>query len=328
MVSTLRARAKTVLKVTVSVALIGVIVHVIAGKEGLGALMERTRGVDPRWLLVAVLAQLFAVGAGIFRWQLLLSSQHLDLEASWLARTFLVGRFIGAFTPSTTGLDVYRAVAVARRTGAKGPAAAVIVVEKLFGLAALSALTLALLPFGAARFLGQGGVLAAVVLGVACVLGYVLLSRRTIFNGLFQRLPGPLRKKLAGTARVMRAQPLGRPRGLAVFSLGVASHLATAGVFVATAAALGLDVAAVDSLVVGMAIIVATLLPISVGGVGVREGTAVLLLGLVGVSVADATLVGLLGYLTAQPSALLGGLLSLAPGQHAKVPASSATVEA
>lgn len=329
MVATLRSRAKTVLKVTVSLALIGAIVHAIAGKEGLDALLERVRGADPRWLVFAVVAQLLAVAAGVLRWQQLLRSQRLELGTSWLFRTFLVGRFIGAFTPSTAGLDVYRAVAVARRTGAKGPATAVIVVEKLFGLAALSAVAVALLPFGAARFLGRGGVIGALVVGAGCVLAYLLLSRRTIFTRLFERLPSKVRRKLAGSARILRARPLGRARGATVFGLGVASHVATAGVFVATAAALGLDIAVVDTLVVGVAIIVATLLPISVGGVGVREGTAVLLLGLVGVSVADATLVGLLGYLTAQPPALLGGLLSLAPPrgeEHASTPAAAIEV--
>jgi hypothetical protein len=48
-----------------------------------------------------------------------------------------------------------------------------------------------------------------------------------------------------------------------------------------------------------------------VGGIGVREGTAVALLALVGVEAADAALLAFGGYLCAQPPALVGGLLGL-----------------
>jgi hypothetical protein len=83
-------------------------------------------------------------------------------------------------------------------------------------------------------------------------------------------------------------------------------------VFFATARAIGLDASPVTLLIVGNAITLAVLLPVSVGGVGVREGVAVVLLSGVGVTSTDALLVALLGYLTGQVPALLGGGLSLA----------------
>ena len=68
-------------------------------------------------------------------------------------------------------------------------------------------------------------------------------------------------------------------------------------------------------LVVGNAIVIAVLLPLSIGGVGVREGVAVVLLATAGVSSTDAVLVALLGYLTGQVPALLGGgLMAISRG--------------
>ncbi|MCZ7687652.1 MAG: lysylphosphatidylglycerol synthase domain-containing protein [Sandaracinaceae bacterium] len=92
-------------------------------------------------------------------------------------------------------------------------------------------------------------------------------------------------------------------------ALGVISHLALSAVFFATAGALDLSVGAFTLLAVGNAIVIAVLLPVSVGGVGVREGVAVVLLASAGVASSDAVLVALLGYLTGQVPALFGGVL-------------------
>ncbi len=99
-------------------------------------------------------------------------------------------------------------------------------------------------------------------------------------------------------------------------SLGVVSHLATALVFVGTGLALGVEATPLELAIVGNAIVLATLLPVSVGGFGVREATAVALLATVGVSTSDALLVGLLGYLVAQPPALQGGALLASKRAH------------
>ncbi len=82
-------------------------------------------------------------------------------------------------------------------------------------------------------------------------------------------------------------------------------------VFAATGTALGVDASLAELAIVGNAIVLATLLPISVGGFGVREGTAVALLAVVGVPAGEAVFVALLGYLAAQPPALVGGVLQL-----------------
>ena len=118
--------------------------------------------------------------------------------------------------------------------------------------------------------------------------------------------------RLAGLVR-RGAEALGasRPDGpdrARLLGLGLVTHVATTLVFAATGAALGVGVGTVDLMIVGNAIVLATLLPISVGGVGVREGTAVALLAAQGVSTADAALLAFLGYLCAQPPALVGGL--------------------
>lgn len=292
------------LKRTVSLALLVGIAWLIATREGLGDLGARLRTLDAGPMGVAFLLPMVAVSASVTRWGRLLRAEGIALPADWLMRSFLRGRFVGAFTPSTTGLDVYRAVDVGRETGDRAAGGRVVVIEKLYGLISLALLTFALLPLGLHRFFGAAGLSAAAALGVASITLLAWMERRAgrPASGSW------LSRKLAGLTTARRLGAMERAR---LVALGVLGHAATALVFAATGAALGVDASFTELAIVGNAIVLATLLPISVGGFGVREGTAVALLAVVGVPAAEAVLVALLGYLAAQPPALLGGVLQL-----------------
>jgi glycosyltransferase 2 family protein len=57
---------------------------------------------------------------------------------------------------------------------------------------------------------------------------------------------------------------------------------------------LGLELSFALAAISAAVVVVATLIPVSVGGLGIREGGFVLLLGEAGIDAADATLVSLL----------------------------------
>lgn len=315
----MKRRWLPVVKVTVSLGLLAWVVHAATSRDGVGALAERVRGLNPAWLLAAVGLQLLAVLAGVYRWRALLAAQELPLPLPWLVRTFLVGRFVGSFTPSTTGLDLYRTVEVARRTGERGRSAGVIIVEKLVGLLGLALITVALLGLCGTQLLGPGALFGAAGVASLCGVGLAVLRWPGCVRGVTVRLPRRARELLdrvvsAVATRRVGVSVLGRCLGLSFLG-----HLATSGVFVTTALALDLPADPLAVLVVGNAIVVATLLPLSIGGVGVREGVAVMMLATVGVGPTDAALVALLGYLSGQVPALIGGIVSLAPAPQIAV---------
>ncbi|MBJ75239.1 MAG: hypothetical protein CMN31_28560 [Sandaracinus sp.] len=299
-----------VLKRLVTLALLAAVVALIATHEGVADIPRHLAALDPSLLLLALALPALAVLASVRRWQLLLAHEGLELPFPTLLGSFLRGRFVGAFTPSTTGLDLYRLVDVARLTGERAKSARVVLVEKLYGLVALALVTFALLPFGLARFFGPAGLALAGALGLASLAGLALLARPAWLRALARRA-GPLRSRATVLADALATRPPDAGLVLRLMLLGLASHGASAALFVATGLALGVAASPLALLVVGNAIVLATLLPISVGGVGVREGTAVALLALVGVGATPAALVALLGYLAMQPPALVGGLLLL-----------------
>ena len=297
---------RTILKRVVTLGLLVGIGVLIARREGFDAMGAHLRSLSLGGLALALLVPLISVAASVRRWQILLHHEGLELSYGTLLRSFLRGRFVGAFTPSTTGLDLYRIVDVAKRTGRKAASGRAILVEKLYGLVALALVSMLLLPVGLARFFGTVGLFVAVGLGLGSVLMLVLLARPRLIP--FLHVP-----RIAKIVDVLSTRPMLLGTHLRVLGLGMVSHGAAAATFVGTGIALGVGATPMELLVVGNAIVLATLVPISVGGLGVREGTAVAVLATVGVEPSLAALVGFLGYLVIQPPALLGGLLTLRP---------------
>jgi hypothetical protein len=291
--------------------LLGGVLHAVSKRDGLESLWQAANQVRLSWVGVAILAQLCAVCAGVARWQLLLRTRDTKTPTGWLLRTYLEGRFVGVFTPSTAGLDVYRAFRVYQLTGDRESATRPVLAEKLFGFLGLGLIAVPCLVLSApvqnrALFLG---VLCAIVIMSGGVLA--LLRRPKILTRMTAWGPAWMAPLWAKIGPLVTQEDLDARSCAVATVLSAISHAFTACVFVASAHALGVDVPSLSLFGAGVVVVLATLLPISIGGVGIREGVAVLLLGTCGVAPAQAALVGLLAFLATQPPAILGGVYSL-----------------
>jgi uncharacterized membrane protein YbhN (UPF0104 family) len=76
--------------------------------------------------------------------------------------------------------------------------------------------------------------------------------------------------------------------------LGIAYQVLAVIALILVGETLGVELGFALAAVCAAIVVVATLIPISVGGLGIREGGFVLLLGEVGIGAADATLISLL----------------------------------
>lgn len=308
------------IKVAVTLSLLGWLVRQMLLRDGVDALIESASGLDPAWVAAAIALHFGAVTAGVLRWRTLLLARGVEQPLGVLFRSFLIGRFVGAFTPSTTGLDGYRLWDIGRRTGDYATSGAVILVEKLVGLVGMATVCLCLLPFGLAERLGLGGVLVAVGMASVALVGLFVLSSPARAARLAKLAPGPLRGRATKLAEAL-AGGLRLGSTVRALALGIGSHAFLSATFAASGLALGVEVAPLTLLAVGNAIVIAVLLPISIGGVGVREGAAVALLVAAGsgaVSTTEAVMLALVGYLTGQAPALLGGTLLAFSGDRAR----------
>jgi hypothetical protein len=163
------------------------------------------------------------------------------------------------------------------------------------------------IPFGTSLF-GASAMWIAIAIGAGSIAGLAVMTRPSRFLPF---VPAKVRAKIDA----FRCAGLTPRVGVIATSLGVLGHACAASMFVATSLAVGIDAPLSVTMVVGASIVVATLAPISIGGIGVREGVAVALLGTIGVASGDAILVALLGYAATQVPAIAGGFVNAAPAR-------------
>ena len=259
------------------------------------------------WLAGGLLVYTLAVFLSTVRWAQVLEALDIPSDLPPLVSHTLAGMFVSNFLPTTVGGDVLRIARLSAANGQRHTSVASVVVERLTGFLVLPFITLvALVGNPTLLHLGRASRLAlTVALGtlVALVAILVVVSSRRIGDRFAGRSwLGFVAAVHLGLAR-MRRDPAA---ALGVLVSALAYQLAmVAGAWMA-GHALGLQVGWSAMMAFIPIVAIAQVLPLSVSGLGLREGALVLLLVPLGVASGQAVAFGLLLYGMNMVVSLLG----------------------
>ena len=300
------------LKLSLSVGLMAFVLR----DTSLASLWAMLRRVQPGWAIAALCAHIVMMAVSVWRWNLLLRAQHVEVPARTLSESFWIASFFNNFLPSNIGGDVVRIADTSKPAGSKTLATTVVLVDRLLGLFAL--LTVAAIGAALSRSLEvevpgrwwlEVAALAAAAVAIPVfavprlldsalapvrALGHPwVLERSALLQDAFARFrarPSSLVGALAGALVVQVVIVLFY--ALAARSLAVPLPLFLAGVLVPVAMA------------VQMA-------PVSINGFGVREAVFSFFFVRFGLGVEAAVAVSLLGTALVMLFSMGGGALFL-----------------
>jgi glycosyltransferase 2 family protein len=282
------------LRIAISVVLLAVLVTKLPAGD-----------IEPRNSHAGTIA--FLVGALLFtflgfvlsawRWQRVFAVFHLHVPLRTLLQHYLAGQFVGNVLPSTVGGDVLRISRAAKTTGQSDIAFASVAIERMSGFVALPLLTLvgfAVQP----DLLHESNAWMALAIAGATVAGLVViltLAGSEHLAGRFEQHENWMR--FIGAVHVgvdrIRREPA---HAVSVLFAALAYQLAVLISVWCAIHALGVSVPNGAILAFLPAVAAAQVLPISLSGLGIREGLLVLLLHPLGVPTGKAIGVGLLWY--------------------------------
>jgi glycosyltransferase 2 family protein len=251
----------------------------------------------------------FAVSTA--KWRQLLANRGLRLSFFQLYRIYMSGAFISSFLPSRYSGDVYRGWIVSRKTGQTYDAAASVILERVTGLFVLCSIGLVtsvwwtlstehdfLLPVALA--------MAGLVAGL-CALFSKRTADLTIRILRFFGLDFAVRpvNKMHAAINAYRRQ-----KGLAVRVMGLSLvfYLQSFLILYLLLQSVGGAVPYTYMAVVTPIVYLLEALPISVNGLGVREGAFFVLLGRIGITPETIVAFSILVLLNRTLSNLTGGL--------------------
>jgi hypothetical protein len=280
------------------------------------------------WLTVSLVTFALSLVLGNVQWLMLLALQGIHIPFARALSFYFVGAFFNNFMPANIGGDVVRIYDVYKDSRMPDQAIAATVTDRLFGMVALALLAMPAGVFVALRYASLGlerdfGLASfAIVLAFVAILtlaSMVLFSRRLarvfrnivrpfLVRGLHDRF-----KKIYESfylySRTSRTLGTVLLVSLAVQAMRTLVHYQIA-------KAMGLPIPAIYFFLFVPVIAIFIALPISIGGLGVREGLGIFFFckAVPSLTSEQAFTMGFLAYLVGVVVSLAGGVIYLARG--------------
>lgn len=293
-----------------SAAAVALLVHSIDVSQAASVLVH----ADARLLALGVALTALGLGLGVQAWASAVAATGAQVPVPRLASWYLQGVFVGHLTPSGVGGDATRAVTVSRHIGHGRGVASVAAARMATALSmaiwGLAGTLIAKLDFGVPLVVAAAGYLAAVLAGWALMLGVRRRPRRADDAGHrllapARRLAGPILDALTG----VRSSHGALTRCIVLALGGWLLNLFALQTF---AAAVGVhQPTAVFAVVIPLSLL-ATAAPVTLNGIGLREGVLVGLLVHLGSVAAHAAALALLIDVQLVPFAIAGAALFVA----------------
>ncbi|HMS48082.1 lysylphosphatidylglycerol synthase transmembrane domain-containing protein [Candidatus Microthrix sp.] len=310
-----RALASTWLRVLLSAAMLGLLLWQLPDVS-LNDLVPTWTAATPAWIALALGLQGAALSIQAVRWQRVLALFDQRLPMRHLLSMTWAGQFVSNVLPTAFGGDVVRIARSAPELDSVGTAFASITLERLTGWVVLPVISLVALavhpsllsagtPTALALAIDVGTLIALASLLIAA--GHSSVGRVATARVVADENPSGWRGLLFGVYRGVRAARTYPSRAATVIAAGAAFQLVLCAAVWAEGQIVGIEgLTLLAVLALFPPVAIAQNLPIGLGGLGVREGALVILLGALGTPDAQAIALGLVHYLATVAVSALG----------------------
>jgi uncharacterized membrane protein YbhN (UPF0104 family) len=295
-----RSRLFMMLRMAVAVTLIGW----LASRMNWSELGSTLAGLNPLYAIAGLGVLWLGLLVAVVRWQRVLTALGSPLRYSQTGRIFGAGLFLNLFLPTSIGGDVYRLARVQGDGFGTRRATLSLAVERGIGLVALLCIVApAVILHPGTRdlvLIGSllGGGVIALVVGLRVWGGPIADALANRFPVLAPMLGVDMRRAIVAQAPM-------------AFFLSLLIHLSTVTANYLFARGLDVNLSFPDAMALVPLVVLAGQIPISPGGLGVREAGFVYFFGRVGIPQEQALAVGLTWLAALYLTGAVGGLLFL-----------------
>jgi len=295
------------------VLITGLVFTVLAVSIDLRATLEVLLGAKIGWLLLATLTIIFIRIIMAVRWWLILSTYGFSVSMWEITKLIFVTSSLGSVLPVGVGQDLLRGYHVVKNEGRLAEVSATILIDRVMGMVSMALVTVVASVLGAKSLERTPVLLVAVVAAVGILVGFGVVS---LVSGKIRNWCGSEStgspSKIATSAKALARSVLGRrvsPKLLStLLLLSSLVQLARCAAFILVFRGLGAFASTFYYFVTIPVVFMLLQLPISLGGLGVREGALVVFFGDVGFT-PEVSVAGGLVFHGLQLIAFLPGLL-------------------
>lgn len=306
-------------RVGISIAIIIFLLRQVDLKSILGLI----KNVDIGFLFWAFVVFFSGYILCLFRWEMLLKAADIHLPLKRIIISFSGGIFFSLFLPSTIGGDFVRSVDLAAHTKKPHEVVATVLLDRLSGYIGLVIVTLFALLFGWELVNDRSVIVAVcVITGLLVVVLFVLFNNfaYTKINKILDTpRAGKIKESLRNLHQELYIFRSHKTTAVKNIIISVLIQLTSPVTFYILALSLGIKAHFLYFFVFLPIIGAITLLPISIGGLGLRDATTIFFFAKADVAKDMAFAMSLLNFFFIVICAGIGGLIYVLTVHHRRV---------
>jgi uncharacterized protein (TIRG00374 family) len=314
-ISFYRKNKKTILLVTRIVISASLIVYLIKTQiKAFSDIIEILKSSDKVLLLLALSTHALGIYITAVRWKALLNTQEVKLSTATLSVTVLIGSFFNNFLPTSIGGDVFRTYDASKKAKIPlGTSASVILVERFSGV--VSAATYAVIAlFLGFTAIGHRSVIIPIVIFfiITVILAFLIINPSLFRLGKISSKFKFMRKLMEKLSNVYDTLASFKKYKVVLIEVLIFSFLLQFTVilnYYLAARALGINLNLTSFIFIVPVVSTIAMIPVSIGGIGLRENSMVFIMVAMGVNNEKAALCSFLILFMIILMGIIGGII-------------------
>lgn len=314
---------KQILITGLKIGLSAFLIIFLLTRIGVNQLLTQVTQANPWWIVTSILVFVLSNILGAVQWYLLLKSRQVFISLWQVIKFYHVGLFFNNFLIGYVGGDAFRIYDIKKNSGNLNSALTTVFFDRFVGFFALSSLAMFVTLLWLPHLSSQITIYTIIIVFVVWAIGlFFIFQERTAkkFSWMFKFfLPKFVHLKLKEI--YYELNEFRHQRALLSHIFLIASSVQTLRILthLFAARAVGVKIEVFYFFIFIPIIALVSSLPISVGGIGVREQSGVTLFSQIGILPAEIVAFEFIAYLVGIVATIPGGLIFAIRRDHKKV---------
>lgn len=287
--------------------------YIIFTRVDVDAVAAAFSGLQWIWMPAIIFVYLLRILLQTARWKILLLDHGVDISGWILLERNWIGRFLSNFLPGRMGGDIYRVFGHMDAAVEKSKLASSVFLDRLIGIVALLTYVCVAAVFQTSMVLqtGLGNMIAISALAILLLAPWFLTHapKRWLLR-MSGRLPeGKMKKVISSLIQALIEGTQKKSTIVYAFFISILFHLLSAVASYFSLRAMGFEISLMTVILIIPLVNLIAQIPISLNGLGLREGAFTLLFTAVGVPAAVSIGAALVDRIVAVLMSLIGGVM-------------------
>jgi len=275
--------------------------------------LEIIKSVNKPLLVLSLSTHIFGIWITAVRWNTLLGTQKVKLGTTTLTLTVLIGFFFNNFLPTSIGGDVFRTYDAAKKANIPiETSASIIIVERFSGVISASTYAIIALFLGFTAIGNRSFIIPVIIFFIICIIIAFLILNPSILrlNKLINKIKflKKVKEKLANIYFTFLSFKKFKWVLVRVLIYSFLLQFAVILNYFLAAKSLGINLNLTAFIFIVPVVTIIAMVPISIGGIGIRENTLVFIITAMGVGSEQAAICALLIFLMLIFIGIIGGI--------------------